>query len=306
MNKMNNKDFDIKLKDMYDGRVTRDPNDDYVNTKTRIKLICLDCNNHYSYIPYNLFNGYRGCPKCSKRRRNMSLEDIKERILSETDNHYEYVSGEYIGVRSYVFIKHIDCGYIWESKLSNFFQGKRCPICMKCKKKTLKDVVDKLEEMAPNNFRILSTEYISKDKPLEFECLKCNNKVKLSYNNIRSNRFGCKFCRQSTGEKLVSDILNEGSFNYNYLTNLGRGRSLEFDFSIQLNDKMYLIEYDGRQHYLPIFGDDEADREVTLKRQIKKDKFKDKYCEENNIPLLRIPYTKDYNDIKELITYFLK
>ena len=52
-----------------------------------------------------------------------------------------------------------------------------------------------------------------------------------------------------------------------------------------------LIEYDGEQHFKPIefFGGEEA-----FQKQQERDQKKDEWCKENNIPLLRIPYT-DYD-----------
>ena len=59
-----------------------------------------------------------------------------------------------------------------------------------------------------------------------------------------------------------------------------------FDFLI---DNMFLIEFDGEQHYKPvdIYGGVDA----FLKTQ-EHDEYKNQWCKENNIPLIRIPYTK--------------
>ena len=60
----------------------------------------------------------------------------------------------------------------------------------------------------------------------------------------------------------------------------------KFDFFV--NNK-YLIEFDGIQHFDVRFGwNSKENFENTQKR----DKFKDDWCKKNNIPLIRIPYTK--------------
>lgn len=66
------------------------------------------------------------------------------------------------------------------------------------------------------------------------------------------------------------------------------------------------IEYDGRQHYEPVrfYGDDE-DAEYVFKRTQKHDKIKNRYCEENNINLLRIPYWETEN-IETIISNHLQ
>ena len=58
-------------------------------------------------------------------------------------------------------------------------------------------------------------------------------------------------------------------------------RYLPFDFYV---DNKYLIEYDGKQHF-----DKESifDYEYTHKHDL----IKSQWCKDNNIPLIRIPYT---------------
>jgi hypothetical protein len=54
------------------------------------------------------------------------------------------------------------------------------------------------------------------------------------------------------------------------------------------------IEYDGRHHYEVIY--DWCGEEYLDKIKIN-DSIKNKYCEENNIILLRISYKEDIDDI---------
>ena len=56
---------------------------------------------------------------------------------------------------------------------------------------------------------------------------------------------------------------------------------LPFDFYV---NNQYLIEYDGKQHFKNegLFNYEEIH---------KHDLMKSKWCKENNIPLIRIPYT---------------
>ena len=61
---------------------------------------------------------------------------------------------------------------------------------------------------------------------------------------------------------------------------------------------LYLIEYDGKQHFKPIewFGGAE-----NFKKQQRRDKIKDNYCQLHNIPLLRLPYTLSNEEIQQQI-----
>lgn len=65
---------------------------------------------------------------------------------------------------------------------------------------------------------------------------------------------------------------------------------------------MGLIEYDGEQHFKPveIWGGEEK-----LKIQQERDKRKNQWCKENNVRLIRIPYTEyDNLTIEYLISFF--
>ena len=66
-------------------------------------------------------------------------------------------------------------------------------------------------------------------------------------------------------------------------------KDLQKDFDVYVikgNREQYLIEYDGRQHF-----EGWSSSEENLKIQKERDNYKNQWCKENNIPLIRIPYT---------------
>lgn len=68
-----------------------------------------------------------------------------------------------------------------------------------------------------------------------------------------------------------------------------------FDFYV---DNKYIIEYDGIQHFKPRTFNN-ISQEKALENFVKvqeHDNYKNQWCKENNIPLIRIPYTH-YNDL---------
>lgn len=90
----------------------------------------------------------------------------------------------------------------------------------------------------------------------------------------------------SMGEEKISNLLNNNNLKFikeKIFPNLGK---FKFDFWVE---NKYIIEFDGMQHYQPvsIFGG-----EKTFKETQEHDKIKNQYCKDNNIPLIRIPYTQ--------------
>ena len=63
-----------------------------------------------------------------------------------------------------------------------------------------------------------------------------------------------------------------------------------------------MIEYDGEQHFKPIrFNKCTEEQAIHNFREIqKRDKIKDDFCKENNIKLVRIPYTQ-YDKLETII-----
>ena len=102
---------------------------------------------------------------------------------------------------------------------------------------------------------------------------------------------GCPKCHASTGEIAIESYLQENRIDYlaQYRNpNCKNKKALPFDFAIKKNDNVVgLIEYQGIQHFeeREHFG-----KENFLMTQYR-DQIKIKFCLENNIPLLAIPYT---------------
>jgi len=103
--------------------------------------------------------------------------------------------------------------------------------------------------------------------------------------------------RASRGEIKIEDILRAGGLNFQeeYSFNdlfSSNGRPLRFDFAIfdDDNNLMFLIEYQGIQHYVAKskFGGNSG-----LKKQQYNDLLKREYCRKHNIILVAIPYTDE-------------
>lgn len=104
--------------------------------------------------------------------------------------------------------------------------------------------------------------------------------------------------------------LDDVGVDYIYQYSLNQCRDilpLPFDFFIK--DYGVLIEIDGEGHYHPCnfnrIGVGKA--QATFNATKRHDKIKDDFCQINNIPLLRIPYTFfDDNTYKQLFQNFIK
>jgi len=79
---------------------------------------------------------------------------------------------------------------------------------------------------------------------------------------------------------------------------------LPFDFYFNKDNLHYFVEYNGEQHYMPVFGKTQIKKKEKLKKTQKNDLIKLNFCKKYNYPLLVIPYwIKD--DFENLISEFL-
>lgn len=110
--------------------------------------------------------------------------------------------------------------------------------------------------------------------------------------------FGCNLGRisfscghnhiKSLGEEKIKKILIENNILFEtqkVMFQFNKHGNAPFDFYV---DNKYLIEYDGITHYKAIGG---WNTEESIAAQQRRDNLKNQWCKENNIPLIRIPYT---------------
>lgn len=126
----------------------------------------------------------------------------------------------------------------------------------------------------------------------------CGNRTIVTAGNLKSPDRGTQSCGclASKGELKIITLLKQ--YNINFKTQQKfkdclseKGVPLRFDFGIynKNNELLFLIEYNGRQHYEQVsYWDSGHD---NFEERIKRDEIKKEYCEKNNIPLVIIPYT---------------
>ena len=121
----------------------------------------------------------------------------------------------------------------------------------------------------------------------------CGRKVSILTSELTSGmRFCCTHCSRSRslGERLIDDILDEYNIRYVPEKTFGTCRSiynnrrLKFDFYIP--EISTCIEYDGRQHF-----NIESFKSKRYAIGLSNDITKDEWCADNDINLIRIPYT---------------
>lgn len=260
----------------------------------------------------DLVNG--GCPKCQYDKKSVSLNEFTKRVETITRGEYE-LDGNPVFTRTYNkagFI-HKKCGshFIMTAE-SIMFNTTSCPFCFSKDKKTPVNSVDdfcsKLQKKWGDEYIIADKEtYKGIGEKVSITHVSCGTTWSVRAYHIL-NDSGCPSCNQSKGERIIRDILISQSilFKEQYkFKDCVYKKELPFDFAIIDHDcsVLGLIEYDGIQHFKSFnhFGGEEGFRVRKARDSVKTD-----YCCNHSIPLLRVKYTKNYNEILNLVTSFYK
>jgi len=281
---------------------------DYRGAREKVKIKHNTCGNVYWGSASGFKHG-KGCLKCAQIEFHKARKKTHETFLTEV---YLMGYGEYEVVGIYekddvhVSIKHIKCGTEYDVQPSSFLQGSRCPQCMlihriESQRWTQEYYEQFVEKEGLGEYEVMG-DYESSQTPVKMKHVTCGTE----YNPVpRTFVSGgrCPRCKSSRGERYVSGFLRRNAIRYEAqfkFDDCRQERPLPFDFALlDENEKPYaVIEYHGVQHYEPIefFGG-----EKQFLKQQENDNIKKRYCIDNKIKYIEIPYLMDKTHIDKLI-----
>jgi DNA-directed RNA polymerase subunit RPC12/RpoP len=273
----------------------------YVNSKTRITIICNKCGNQWDILPLNNHFGCRNCQyKMLPQNKPLDHDKFVEQARSIHGDKYEYISS-YISNKKKIKIKCNKCQNIFEQRASSHLDGCGCRICK----------YQNLKQNRPMEYNL----FVTRCKAIHNEkydyCDDYNglkNKIKIYcrkheehfYQNAGAHLLkgqGCPKCMYSKGEESIAKFLCKQKIDF-----IPQKRFDECKDKIALSFDFYLpnyntcIEYDGELHYYAVshFGGEKA-----LKKTQQHDNIKTVFCDKNKINLIRIPFfnNKDISSI---------
>lgn len=279
--------------------------DKYKTNKSYLQLRC-QCGNIYNTSWTHFRNGHNWvCRDCANKQNGENFKsnigDVKQEVINCG---FIPLFDKYENANMPLKIMDKD-GYLSESYIGNIRRMKqinrispRNPYTIYNIKKYLKDNNINLE--------LISDKYINKNEPLKWKC-PCGNIFEMNFETFRNGKIRCNSCtkKDSELELLVSKWLDDNNIKYEReyrISDCKDKRCLPFDFKIDINNELRLIEVDGIFHY-----EVQYNKEDRLKEQQKHDQIKNDYCKEHNIKLLRIPYWEfTNNNYKNILNNFIK
>lgn len=186
--------------------------EEYINTKTPIKLLC-SCGNvfyrSFKKIKYNHLN----CPECTLKKCSENLRTPFETVLKTIqDNGCEYISGDYINSNSILKIR-CSCGNIFSKKYAKFKSGQsHCPDCgikMLSKSKIKYSPYDAKNILQDHGYFMEVDDYVNAATPIPCKC-KNNHDCNIILSQLLVGRSGCQRCAIDSHKSFLSHFWNGG------------------------------------------------------------------------------------------------
>ena len=262
--------------------------DKYTGSKCKLLVKCNRGHKPYNVTWSNFYNLGQRCQECNVENRRNKIDDIRKLV---EDKGYKLISNTYKN-RSEKLEMICPKGHTTFISWANFKKDRKCSECYKFKKLSQENVQKFLNKFGYD----IVGEYKNANEKIKILCPE-GHIYPATYGHFYDGK-RCPHCKKSTGEIRISEYLKKNNINFNdeYIVNNIEGvQYLRFDF--YLSELNTMVEYDGQQHFKPVkkFGGQEAFDKTQYR-----DNIKNKYCLDNNINLIRIPYW-DYKNIEKIL-----
>ncbi len=287
--KMCSKDIVELLNFKFNNRISILVEKDDYEYRDYVKSFCVD---HGEYnIRYDHLIDY-GCAKCSRKNKNIVKEKSfieKSKLLHNSKYRYDKVI--YDGNRKKVIINCPTHGDFLMSPFHHYTSNQGCKYCNHLL--TTNDFITRSNSIHKEKYNYDKSIYVNDKIKVEIVCKLHGSFLQRPSSHFSGN--GCPTCRESSGEKMISEFLDKSSIKYERQKKFeGCKNKLELKFDFYIPSLKTILEYDGIQHYQPIefFGGiDRFNYELELQ------KIKNDYCIKNKIRLIRISYTDNISII---------
>ncbi len=280
----------------------------YINNYSKVEIICKE---HGSFFQKPLYHSAHGCPKCGRIRMKNSKIDNSNKWLEDFikvhKDRYDYSKSIYNGAKNKIEIICKEHGPFLQ-RVSDHRTGKGCPKCgllksrntgMKSSMLVKENLIEDFIKVHNDRYNYSKVIYTTKKSKVEIICKEHGIFLQTPSSHKRGS--GCPKCKISKGEQVIMNFLDTNNIKYEtqykFEDCLSQTLQKKLSFDFYLVDKNICIEYDGIQHFKPIEKWGGLDR---FEKQTFNDKIKNKYCEDNEIKLLRIPYTS-FDNIEKII-----
>lgn len=272
--------------------------EEYTGANNKTLIRCTECGYEWKAVPRSVIKSKHGCPKCGVGK--VLRLKAQERFLSKLDlNQYEFL--EYNSPLD-VKVKCKKCGFIRHTTSDNIlrFGCRRCASIKSTEEDrlTTEEFISRARKIHGDKYDYSKVNYYNWNTEVCIICPKHGEFWQRAGKHLGGHN--CPICSETSGEEAIRLALTNNNIPFKkekcmYI----EGLKLRLDYYIEYNNKIFIVEYNGLQHYQPVeyFGGEEK----FIKQQ-NRDKSLEQYCIDNNITLFIIKYSDNLQEkIKECI-----
>jgi len=247
----------------------------------------------------NHLHGGSGCKICGISNRKMTIDEFIDKSKDVHGDKYDYSLVKYIDAKTKVKVICPKHG-VFHTVPFNHINGRMCSICSNENRfYTTEEFISKSKDVHGDKYDYSLVEYKNSSSKVKIICP--NHGIFEQKPIVHLSNHGCPICNESKGEKKISKFLKMKKIKYErekIFKDCKNISYLRFDFYLPKYNMC--IEFDGIQHFYPspYYG---HYRLIDVKMN---DKIKNKYCEDNNIKILRIRYDQ-YSEIENIMNDFI-
>lgn len=273
----------------------------------KVKIQC-PVHGEFSQSPAHHIYRQQGCPDCAGTKKGTKVKFVEKARKIHGDK-YNYDKVVYKTTHTKVVITCPIHGDFEQTPANHTHKNnpQGCYLCTGRKRWSRDEFVKEATKVHKGEYDYTNVVWSGLKEMVEIICPFHGPFKQLPV--VHLNGSGCQRCLSSRGETKIRQILKKKKivFEEQYRSqDCSNVNTLPFDFLIKVNDKKALIEYHGQHHYEPVgFG---AINEIQIAEQFRsvkeRDQIKERWCRENNLPLLIIPFS-EYDNIEMLLKGFI-
>lgn len=255
-----------------------------------MKVRCKRCNNIFK-TTLETARKSKGCINCNGRKA-YTLGDLE--IINKEKFSGKYLIKE-IFIKEYknckkTFVKVEYKNREYSKSISEFIRfGFEREIS-----RNIESIRENIELITDGHYTITDSIYDGRKAYYTFLEIETGRKEKHIYDNFLKKPYFKPDQNISSHSIEAFKILNEENIYFEKEIKLNKGH---YRFDIKINTLNLFLEIDGEQHFYPTFG------KKRFLETINDDTYKNKYCIDKNLNLLRVHY-KDIKNLKNIITLF--
>ena len=245
-----------------------------------------------------------------QNKRKYEPEEYRK-LFNEIHNGKFELLSDYTTIQNKVRVKHLDCGYEFETDPDKALKRKDI-VCPKCDKRYTIAIpnVNDIYTTNPEIVYLLADKEdahrykANSKKKIVLVCPVCGKEHEMTINKVVSRGYSCPYCGKKSGSYGERFLMNmfyqleqvvENEFTPKWI------KPKRFDFMFEKDDKKYIIELDGGWH----FSDNRLSGK-TYEEQKKTDAEKQKRAEDMGFIVIRLDYNYVNNNRNDYLINSIK